>query len=32
MHRSNDFTQGDIFLPLLRFSLPILAALIQQTA
>lgn len=32
MHRSNDFTQGDIFLPLLRFSLPILAALILQTA
>lgn len=32
MHRSNNFTQGDIFLPLLRFSLPILAALILQTA
>lgn len=32
MHRSNDFTRGDIFLPLLRFSLPILAALILQTA
>lgn len=32
MHRSNDFTPGDIFLPLLRFSLPILAALILQTA
>ena len=32
MYRSNDFTQGDIFLPLLRFSLPILAALILQTA
>ena len=32
MHRTNDFTQGDIFLPLLRFSLPILAALILQTA
>ena len=32
MHRSNDFTQGDIFLPLLRFSLPILAALFLQTA
>lgn len=32
MHRSNDFTQGDIFPPLLRFSLPILAALILQTA
>ena len=32
MHRSNDFTQGDIFLPMLRFSLPILAALILQTA
>lgn len=32
MHRSNDFTRGDIFLPLLRFSLPILVALILQTA
>lgn len=32
MRRTNDFTQGDIFLPLLRFSLPILAALILQTA
>lgn len=32
MRRANDFTQGDIFLPLLRFSLPILAALILQTA
>lgn len=32
MHRANDFTQGDIFFPLLRFSLPILAALILQAA
>lgn len=32
MRRTNDFTQGDIFLPLLKFSLPILAALILQTA
>ena len=32
MHRANDFTQGDLFFPLLRFSLPILAALILQAA
>ena len=27
-----DFTQGRIFLPLLKFSLPILMALVLQTA
>ena len=32
MTKTNDFTQGDIFLPLLRFSVPILLALILQTA
>ncbi len=32
MTRTNDFTSGSIFMPLLRFSLPILAALILQTA
>jgi len=32
MSSSNTFTQGPIFRPLLRFSLPILAALILQTA
>lgn len=32
MRSANDFTKGSIFLPLLRFSLPILAALILQTA
>ena len=32
MSKTNNFTQGGIFLPLLRFSVPILAALILQTA
>ena len=32
MAQTNDFTKGKIFLPLLKFSLPILAALILQTA
>ncbi len=32
MRKTNDFTQGGIFLPLLHFSLPILAALVLQTA
>lgn len=32
MHPTNNFTQGKIFLPLLRFSVPILLALILQTA
>lgn len=32
MAKTNDFTTGGVFLPLLRFSLPILAALILQTA
>lgn len=32
MSKTNDFTQGDIFLPLLRFSIPLLAALVLQTA
>lgn len=32
MAKTSNFTQGGIFLPLLRFSIPILAALILQTA
>jgi len=32
MTKTSDFTTGGIFLPLLRFSIPILAALILQTA